>query len=240
MGLNIGLNSITSGGLMMAAILLVLMGMLLVTASNKIADNPLFDQSSGLQDGKSKLQTAYILAFSAAAVVLLLAVLYGGHDMWWSPNEWIHTIIFLVVIILLVIVFIYAYGVLDGLYTPELENRNGADLFTWAALLFGVVGFLVVLAMASGRVGYHLVKSNVTDRFHELEHKVHLSHSHLTGNEIDYDFIGAEDPRKVLAPPSNPRPRRCAPPNRDASQCLPCQLPRDRANLAPPNTNMPY
>ena len=194
MGLNIGLNAITSGGLFIVAILLVLVGILLVSAASKVRELPEFDGSDELENGYNKIKTAYILIFVAAGVALILGIVYAGHDTWWSPSEWIHTLFFLLIAALVIIGLIYAYVVLDGIYTPELPDRNGADGFIWASLLIGLVSMLILMMVGSGRAGYNAIRSNVTDRFNNLEHKVHLTHSHLTGEPIDYDSIGVEGP----------------------------------------------
>lgn len=215
MGLNIGLNAITSGGLTIALVFLIIMGILLVSAANKVKAIPEFSQSSGLQNGYNKLKTAYILTFVAAGVALLLAILYGGHDIWWSPTEWIHSVIFLIIIALMLVATVYAYTVLYDLYTPELQDRNGADSFIWSALLFSILAFMIILTMATGRVGYNAARTGVRNRYNELERKVHQTHANLTGEPVNYDLIGAEDP------------------SRRSSDCLPVQIPAQVSNQLP-------
>jgi hypothetical protein len=194
MGLNIGLNSVTSGGLFITALFLVIMGVLLVSADNKIRNIPEFTQSSQLMDAHNRIQTAYILTFVAAGVILLLAVLYAGHETWWSPSEYIHGIFLLIALALIVISAIYAYMVLNDLYTPELDDTNGSTSYLWASLLFAVISFLMTFAIGGTRTGYNMVRSDVEDRFTDIEHKIHLTHSHLTGEPVDYDKISAEPP----------------------------------------------
>ncbi len=206
MGLNIGFNAITTGGLFLAAILLVIMAILLLTADAKIRNIPEFDQSSDLQDGHNRLKTAYIVTFVAAGVALLLAIAYAGHEIWWGPSELFHMLFFLILVALWVIAVIYAYTVLEGLYNPELEDRNGADAFIWGALWISILAFLVILATGSGRAGYNVVRGRVTERFTDLEHKVHLTHSRLTGEPVNYDLIaanppGSEDCPEMVGPP---------------------------------------
>ena len=194
MGLNIGLNALTTGILSITTIFLVIMGILLVNASDKIDEIPEFNQSSTLQEAKDRLTTAYILIFIAAGVSLLLGIAYGGHDVVWSPTEWIHGFLFLVMLVLLVIGTIYAYTVLVDLYVPEISDRNGASSFIWAALLFAILTFMMAVITGSGRAGYNAVRSHATCRVNEAERKIHETHSHHTGEGIDYDFIGSSDP----------------------------------------------
>ena len=190
MGLNVGLNTITTGGLFLATIFIVIMGILLVSAEKKIKDIPEYTQSSDLQDGRSALQTAYILTFIAAGVALVLSIVYMGQEIWWCPPEWIHMIFFLIIVVLLVVASIYAYDVLEGIYDPRLADRVGTDNYIWAALLFAVVSFVTVFMVGSGRAGYGLVRNKMGERVSELERTIYESYSSLTGEPVDYEKIG--------------------------------------------------
>ena len=205
---NMGLNVITSGGIFLSTVFLVIMGVLLMTASNKIKNLPDFNQSSSLQNNYHNLRIAYIIIFIVAGINLLLSVLYAGHEAWWTPSEWIHSGIFLISIVLLLVSAIYAYSVLDSIYTPALDDRNGADGYIWASLLFAVLSFIVLLTMASGRISYNIVKDDITDRYNDLEHKVHLTHSHLSGVPVDYDKIGAEPTNQMAFNMAREEPQR--------------------------------
>lgn len=228
MGLNVGLNALTSGGLVLATVLLVVAGILLVSAASKVRDIPEFEESSGLKKAENDLKTAYILMFIAAGVTLLLAVAYGGHEVAWCPSEWIHGIIYLLLVAIIVIAVIYAYIVLNDLYTPELADRNGSTAFIWASLLIGSIGFMVVMATASGRVGYNASMNDIKKRWREVERKVHESHSSITGQVNDF-----ETPMDRCAkPPTSPAPM----PEVVAVVSPPPQsVPSPRANYQPVN-----
>ncbi len=246
MGLNIGVNAITSGGLFIVAIFLLIMAILILSAEKKIKEIPEFSQSKSLQDGRNKLQTSYILAFIAAGIALVLSIVYSGHEIWWCPTEWIHTVFFLIIIVLWLIAVIYIYSVMSDLYNPELEDINGTDNFIWAALWISLLAFLALFVVMSGRVGYNMTKDAVADRFTELEHKVHLTHSHLTGEPVDYDKITAEGPNTimVIGPDGNqiliaasPKPK-CGQPK--CSQPKPkCNQPKPKCNQPKPKCNQP-
>lgn len=206
MGLNVGLNALTTGGLFIATIFIVIMGILLISAERNIQEIPEYSQSSELQNGRSKLQTAYVLTFIAAGITLVLAIVYSGHDIWWCPPEWIHMVFFLIVIVLMVIAAIYAYVILENIYDPRLETRTGVDSFIWAALWFAVLGFLTLFVVGSGRAGYTAVREKMGDRLTDLEHKVHQSYACLTGEPVNYEKIGADPEVAGQAAPSNKAP----------------------------------
>jgi hypothetical protein len=182
MGLNIGFNALTSGGLLLVTILLVLTGILFLSAANKLASIPGYNSSSKLQNGYKKLQTAYILTFVAAGVALLLVFIYGGHEILWSPTEWIHTGLFLVMVAIMIIANVYAYVILNDLYVPELTNRNGTDSFIWAGLWLSVLAFFAIMAVGSGRFGYNAVRGKVQDHFDHFKTKVDETHMRVTGS----------------------------------------------------------
>ena len=186
MGLNVGLNALTSGGLSLSVILLVVTGILLVSASNRVLELSDFDSSSELQKIYQNLRTAYALMFIAAIITLILAIAYGGHEVAWCPSEWIHSIIYVLLLAAMIIGIIYAYVALNDLYKPDIHDRNGSTSFIWAALVIGVITFMLIIATASGRVGYNVVKNNTNDRVRHAERKVHEMHSHITGVPNDY------------------------------------------------------
>ncbi len=181
MGINIGFNTLTAGGLLLATILLVLTAILFVSAASKVQNLPEYDASSKLKNGYKSIQTAYILTFVAAGICLILAFVYGGHEIWWGPSEWVHTVIFLAIIALIIIANIYAYVVLNDLYVPQLPDRNGSDSFLWAGLWISVLAFFMIMMIGSGRFGYNVVRDTVQDRFDDFKTKIEETHMHITG-----------------------------------------------------------
>lgn len=186
MGLNVGMNALTSGGLGLSTVLFVVMGILLVNASRKVAELPEFESSSELKKANSDLKTAYALIFIAAGITLLLAIAYGGHEVAWCPSEWIHSLLFFLLMVALVIGIIYAYIALNDLYHPEIENTNGSTAYIWASLLIGAIAFMVTAAVGSGRIGYNAARGDVKKRVHHAEDKLHELHSHVTGKPNDF------------------------------------------------------
>jgi hypothetical protein len=181
MGINIGFNTLTAGSLLLATILLVLTAILFVSAASKVKNLPEYAASSKLKNGYKSIQTAYILTFVAAGICLILAFVYGGHEIWWGPSEWIHTVIFLAIIVLIIIADIYAYVVLNDLYVPQLPDRNGSDSFLWAGLWISVLALFMIMMIGSGRFGYNVVRDTVQDRFDDFKTKIEETHMHITG-----------------------------------------------------------
>ena len=231
MGLNVGFNAITTGGLFLVAILLVVTGILFVSAAEKVKDIPEFEQSSDLQNAYNKLKTAYILTFVGAGVALILSIVYAGHEIWWGPSEWIHTVFFLIIAALIIIADVYAYGVLNSIYTPELADRNGSDNFIWAGLWISLLGFLVLLMVGSGRAGYNTVRGRVQGHFDNFKKRIEETHMHITGQAVVDDgnsvvnveyqnpppppqalvgpppsFVGPNCPRSVVRKQGHPPP----------------------------------
>lgn len=186
MGLNVGMNALSSGGLGLATVLFVVMGILLVNASRKVAELPEFESSSELKKANSDLKTAYALVFIAAGITLLLAIAYGGHEVAWCPSEWIHSLLFFLLLVALVIGIVYAYIALNDLYRPDIENTNGSTAYIWASLLIGAIAFMVTAAIGSGRVGYNVARNDVRKRVNHAEDKLHELHSHVTGKPNDF------------------------------------------------------
>lgn len=177
MGLNLGVNILTSGFLVTVLIFLVVMGVLFVTAASKIQE-VLIDGDSRtnnqqeLKSAYNSVRVAYILAFIAAALALLLAILYAGHETVINPSEYWHLALFLITYILLVISVIYAYVALDKIYDLRIADRNGADAYIWAGMLMAIFGFVGLTASGTGRLGMNIMRTGASKRLSAAETKV--------------------------------------------------------------------
>ena len=131
MGLNLSVNILTSGFLVTVIIFFVLMGILFVSASSKMGEVLLAGDSKNndleqLDSAFKSIKVAYILAFIAAALTLLLAILYAGHETVISPSEYWHTAIYLITYVLLIVSVVYGYLALVKLYDVRIKYRNGS------------------------------------------------------------------------------------------------------------------
>jgi len=210
MGLNVGANVLTSGGLGLTMVLLLVTGILLVSASNKLKQLPEFESLSELKNANNNLKTAYWLFFIATGIALILGVLYAGHESAWCSSEWIHGVLYLLLYVVVIIGVIYAYISLYNIYHPDVENNNGSAGFVWAALLVGVLAFMVMTATGAGRVGMGVARGNLTHRIRHAEHKLHEAHSAVTGMPNDFaghhDRCGGECEQQMLVAPVDVAP----------------------------------
>lgn len=177
MGLNLSVNILTSGFLVTVIIFFVLMAILLWTAYNKVVEvlekgDCRSNRCDTLENAAKQLKTAYILAFIAAALTLILAIAYAGHELVWAPSEWIHAVLYLLTYVLLIITVVYAYLALNNLNTVGVTNKNGADGYIWAALLMSIFAFIGLTATGSGRIGMAAVRGSASKRLKDAEEKI--------------------------------------------------------------------
>ena len=177
MGLNLSLNVLTSGFLVTVVIFFILMGYLFFAASAKMGQvlEEGDSRANNLTDLKSAYdatRVAYTLAFIAAGVSLLLAILYAGHETVIAPSEYWHMGLYLITYILHVISVVYAFIALNRLYNLEIRDRNGADAYLWAGLLTSLFAFVGLTATGSGRLGMNIARSGVSERVQKVESNI--------------------------------------------------------------------
>lgn len=189
MGLNLGANILTSGFLVTVIIFFVLMGILFYNASIKMGEVLLNGDSRSnnlekLDSAYNATRVAYSLAFIAAIISLLLALLYAGHETVISPSEYWHLALYLITYILLVISVIYAFIALTRIYSLEIRDRNGADAFLWSGLLMSIFAFVGLTATGSGRLGMNIMRDKAASRVNKAECLVN-EHLPSVRNKID-------------------------------------------------------
>jgi hypothetical protein len=175
MGLTV--NILTSGFLVTVIIFFVLIGILFYSAWAKMGQVLEEGDSENndlelLDSALNSVRVAYILAFIAAALTFILAILYAGHETVIKPSEYIHMVIYLATYVLLIISIIYAYIALGKLYDVKIKQRNGADAFIWAGLLMSIFAFIGLTATSTGRLGMNIVRSKTEDRVASVESKI--------------------------------------------------------------------
>ena len=176
MGLSV--NILTSGFLVTVIIFFLLMGILFYQAYTKMGAVLLENDSARndltqLDNALNAIRVAYILAFIGIAIVLILALLYAGHETVFTPSEYWHLVLYLIAYILLVISVIYAAIALNRLYDTRIMDRNGADAYIWAGLLMAVFAFVGLTATGSGRLGMNIVRVNTRARVEAAEAQIH-------------------------------------------------------------------
>jgi len=175
MGLSV--NILTSGFLVTVILFFVLTGILFYSAYAKIGEvleegNSKENNLSQLDSALKSIRVAYILAFIAAALTLILSILYAGHETVVKPSEYIHLVIYLVTYVLLVISVIYAYIALTKIYTLKIVQRNGSDSFIWAGLLMSIFAFIGLTATGTGRLGMNIVRTSAENRINNVESNI--------------------------------------------------------------------
>lgn len=175
MGLTV--NILTSGFLITVIMFFVLTGILFYSAYAKIGQvledgNSTDNDLELLNSALNSIKTAYILAFIAAALTFILAILYAGHETVIKPSEYIHMVIYLATYVLLIVSIIYAYIALTKIYDIRIKQRNGADSFIWAGLLMSIFAFIGLTATGTGRLGMNIVRSKTEDRVASVESKI--------------------------------------------------------------------
>jgi len=199
MGLNLTANILTSGFLVSVVIFFVLMGYFLLMAYSKIGQ--VLEQGDSRRNDLEKLdkslndvRIAYILAFIAAGMSLLLAFLYAGHETIFAPSEYWHLALYLITYALMVISVIYVFIALNKLYDINIEDRNGADSYMWASLFVALFAFMGLTATSSGRLGMNIARSGAKKRLDSVESKVneHLpairAHAENLRNRVESDI----------------------------------------------------
>lgn len=217
MGLSV--HILTSGFLVTVVIFFVLTGYFFASAHSKLCQ--VLEQGDSQNNDLDKVEStinsvriAYILAFIAAGLTLLLAILYAGHETVIKPSEYWHMALYLITYALLVISVIYAFIALNKLYDVNIHERNGADAYLWAGLLMSIFAFIGLTATGSGRLGMNAVRSKTRERLEGVESKIneHLpairdrvehvkssvdTHLHMTHAKVD-DLRQAHMPTEVL------------------------------------------
>ena len=177
MGLNLTANILTSGFLVSVVVFFVLMGYFLLMAYSKIGQ--VLEQGDSRRNNLEKLdkslndvRIAYILAFIAAGMSLLLAFLYAGHETIFAPSEYWHMALYFITYALMVISVIYAFIALNKLYDVSIEDRNGADSYIWASLFVVLFAFMGLTATSTGRLGMNIARSGAKKRLDQAEGKI--------------------------------------------------------------------
>jgi hypothetical protein len=195
MGLTV--NILTSGFLVTVIIFFVLTGILFFSAYSKVgqvleAGDSKNNDLTKLDSVLNSIKVAYILAFIAAALTFVLAILYAGHETVITPSEYWHLAIYLITYVLLVISVIYAYIALNKLYDIGITQRNGADAYIWAGLLMSIFAFVGLTATGTGRLGMNIVRTDTRKRIEKVEGSIN-THLPAIRNQVETHLSAIHD-----------------------------------------------
>ncbi len=194
MGLSV--NILTSGFLVTVFVFLLLMGILFYSAYTKVGAVLLENDSTRndltqLDSVLNTLKWAYISAFIAAGLGLILAVLYAGHETAFSPSEYWHLGLYVLTVIVWLVSVIAAYMALNRLYNTRISERNGADAYIWAGLLMSIFAFTGLITTGAGRIGMNAVRSTARNRVEAAENKIHTHlpaiHEHVAATHANIE-----------------------------------------------------
>lgn len=143
--------------LLFAGILSGLCGTFFIFSQADVTKIPEHDAGDDkLRSASSNLLIAYVLAFVATGLLLVLSLVYflQGSLNW---NEITHTIIFILIFVLLVISIIFGFIALSDIDESGVADKKNSVGWLWGA--FGVAIGAILLVIFSGAWRYQHVQS---------------------------------------------------------------------------------
>ncbi len=143
--------------LLVAAILAILTGVFYTFSQADVTKIPEHDAGNqSLRNASGNLLVAYVLAYVAGGLLLLLSIVYflQGSLNW---NEITHTIIFLLIFVVLIISVIFGFLALSDIDDAgNIEKKNTVN-WIWAG--FGVAIAAILMIIISGAWRFQHVQS---------------------------------------------------------------------------------
>ena len=115
-----------------------------------------------LHSAKNNLLIAYILAYVAAALGIILAILYFGHVAWSINNEIPHLIVFILLFALLVVSGIFGFLALSNIDNSGATDKQGSTGWIWGGLVSALVSLIVLIISGAWRAEH--VASKATNK----------------------------------------------------------------------------
>lgn len=142
----------TGALLILFALLILLGGILLTISQSKIMNIDEYKSgNSKLNSAKNNVLTAYILAYIAAGMGLVLAILYFGHVTWGIKSEIPHLLLFIILFGLVVTSGIFSFVALSNISGSNAQDKKGSEGWIWAALIAGLVSIIVLIVSGAWR-----------------------------------------------------------------------------------------
>lgn len=138
--------------LLLATVLAGLAGLFYTFAQSDVTGIPEHDAGNeSLRHASGNLVVAYILAYIAAGVSLVLAILY-----FFQPNIQIseipHTIVFIIIFALLIISVIFGFVALSDIDESSVSDKKGSVGWIWAGFAMAIFSLLVIIFSGAWRV----------------------------------------------------------------------------------------
>lgn len=148
-------HSYTGILLVVFAIAIALMAIFFTMSYSKVLQIQEYKNgNSKLNTAKNLLLIAFILAYAAAGIGVILAILYFGHVTWGIGSEVPHLILFILLFLLII-----ASGILGGVAISYINsaapvNNQSSTSWAWAGLIAGLIGLVVLVISGAWRAQY--------------------------------------------------------------------------------------
>lgn len=147
-----------AGWLGVATVILIIMAILALVATNRVKNITGFSTNTNLSTAHSRLVWGQVFAWIAAALALILLLGYIVlHFL--NTSEWLHVILWILLFAALI-----TSGVFLALALSEIDklnsniDNNGAKSYIWGALIAGIIALIVLLISGGWRAvtrGYY-------------------------------------------------------------------------------------
>ena len=145
-----------AGWVTVATILLIVMAILVLVATNRARDlantgGTSTNRVTSIDNIHNKLVWAQVFAWIAAGIALLLALGYVFlHFV--NTTEWIHLILWILLFAALITSGVFLIIALSDIDKITVNNDNGIKSYIWGALITGLIVLIVLLISGGWRI----------------------------------------------------------------------------------------
>ena len=153
-----------AGWVAVATILLIVMAILVLVATNR--SNDLLNTNNtntSINNIHNKLVWAQVFAWIAAGIALLLALGYVFlHFV--NTTEWLHLILWILLFASLITSGVFLAIALSDINKITINNNNGIKSYIWGALITGLVVLIILLISGGWRAATR--QGLITDQYY--------------------------------------------------------------------------
>lgn len=141
----------TSGLVGFSMVLLIIMAILIIIATDRVKNITGYSASDDLKASTDKLVWGQVLAWIAAGLALLLVLGYVTlHFI--NINEWVHLILWILIFTAIIISIVILAMALSDIDNANVNDDNSSTGYLWGALILGAVAFMVLLISGGWRI----------------------------------------------------------------------------------------
>lgn len=150
-----------TGILLLVFSVLVLLGAIFFTvAQSKVKTIDEYKVGNAkLNTAKNNLLVAYLMAYIAAGIGMILALLYFAHVAWGISNEIPHLIVFILLFGLVVVSGIFGFLALSNIDSSGAKDKQGSTGWIWTSLVSILIGLIVLIISGAWRAQYKATSS---------------------------------------------------------------------------------